>query len=188
MSVAPAATLLRVRPIATAGAALGATLLRSQLHEVSDAPWTRLVHALTIADDPRDPSCGGPRPFDARTPAGGYGCFDFRPQRLADLGLMRRVRVDNASGRCFFVGEFIPPMTEEGFLQRHGAPFVQYDALTDSLRRYDRRLEGVQLPPGMTRSGALALHHRLGPCALPKWARHQEPTTRALYRRANGLF
>ncbi len=85
------------------------------------------------------------------------------------------------------VGEFVSPMTQAKFLF---SPLVQYNALVDSLRRYNRKLddERLKLSRGMTRSGALALLHRLGPHALPKWERHQEPTTLALYKRANGLF
>ncbi len=152
----------------------GSTLLRAQLLGVSDESWQQFIHALTIGTD------GNPRSFGARTTAGGYGCFDLRPRRLADLGLMRRIRVDNSSGRCFTVGDFVLPMTETKFLL---SPLAQYNTLLESLRRYDK------LPTmlGISRSGSLALRHRLGPNAATKWVAHQEPSTTALLKRTNDL-
>ena len=105
--------------------------------------------------------------------------------QLSETRYPRGVRVDNESGKCVTVGDFIPPMTRAKFLQN---PLAQYNALIESLRRYDRHLASAVLPSGLSRSGALALHHRLGPCALSKWEEHQEKTTIALFQRANGLF
>ena len=165
----------------------GAAFLRAPLSGVPNEAWSQFVHALAIADeicDPQSPDYQRPRAPDARTPSGGLGCFDLRPPRLADLGLMRGVRVDNTTGCCVWVGEFILPMTQARFFQN---PLVQYNALCESLRRYDRQVAAA-LPEDMTRSGMLALHHRLGPRAFVKWAEHQEPATMALFHRANGLF
>lgn len=179
--------MISARGIAVGAALDGTALLRAQLPGISNEAWTQFIHALTIADevaDPDDPGFGRPRAFDARLPSGGLGCFGILPRRLADLGRFRNIRVDNEGRRCVVVGDFISPMTWEKFTN----PLAQYDFLLDSLRRYDRRLSGEALPEGMTRSGALALHHRLGPSALSKWAEHQETSTMALYRRTNGLF
>ena len=81
-------------------------------------------------------------------------------------------------------GEFVSPMTEARFLT---SPLVQYNALSESLRRYDAALP-EKLPEGVTRSGALALLHHLGAEALEKWAATRNRSTIDLFERANGLF
>lgn len=163
--------------------------LLAQLHGVENVAWRRFIHALTV-DDEIGPTHGKPRPHHAETSAGGLGCFDLRPPRLADLGLVRDLRVDNSSGRRLVRCTFVLPLTRERFL---GAPLVQYNALLESLRRYDAALHamlsaGTKLPDGMTRSGALALFHRLGPKALDKWSKYKNRATIALYQRTNKLF
>lgn len=167
----------------------GRTLLRSQLHGVADETWRKFVHALTICDEQGADGQlrNTPRGFDARSYAGGYGCFDLRPKRLADLGLMRNVHTELLSGRVICVGDFIAPMTERKFLS---SPLAQYNTLLESLRRYDAKLLDVaqNAAQNITRSGSLALLHRLGPNAISKWLSHQERSTLALYNRTNGLF
>jgi len=163
----------------------GSRPLGAQLPNVASAAWTAFVRALTLNDDPRDGVVGKPRAFHKQTAAGGFGAFDLRPLRLADLGIMRHVRRDNSSGRVILIGDFVAPMTQTKFLF---SPLAQYNALIDSLRRFDNQTGKLQLPTQMTRSGVLALLHRLGPHALDKWARHRETNTLALYARTNGLF
>jgi hypothetical protein len=167
----------------------GTTLLRAPLGGPSNEQWTRFVHALTICDGCNDARAGRPhaphpRSFGACGPSGGLGCFGILPRRLADLGLMRAVRASNDDGRRRTRGEFCAPMTAVKFL----APLVQYNVLIESLRRYDRAAAASDMPAGMSRSGALALFHRLGPMAMAKWAEHKEPATIALFTRANKLF
>lgn len=162
-------------------ALLDAGAHQRRLHGITVDVWRTFTHALTI-DDEEGPNKGQPRPFNARTLAGGYGCFDMRPRRLADLGYMRNIRRGTLAGRVVTVGDFIPSvMTEAKFLFD---PDAQHDALLESLRRYDR----LAMVAGASRSGSLALYHRLGPDAPQKWLAHQEPSTLSLYRRTNNLF
>jgi hypothetical protein len=153
-------------------------ILASPLTGVADFAWTRFVSALTIDDD-RGANKGKPRRFDARAHAGGLGCFGISPRRLVELGVLKEVFVSK--------GRAIADPRDKRVVVFLSDPLLQRDALVASVRRYDRVLVDP-LPAGMTRSGALALCHRLGPQALSKWVEHQEPSTVALFRRANGLF
>ncbi len=151
--------------------------LRSPLAGVPDLAWNRLIDALMIDDD-SGPGKGRPRPFTARTYAGGLGCFGLLPKRLVEINVLQEVFV--RKGRTYAA-------KDKRLLAWLTNPIEQYKAVVTSLRRYDAALI-APLPEGVSRSGALALHHRLGPNALVKWSQHQEPSTIALFRRANGLF
>jgi hypothetical protein len=152
--------------------------LRSPLERVSDHAWARFADALTIDDD-AGPNNGKPRWFSARTHAGGLGCFGILPRRLVDIGFAKMARV--IDGRTVAVG------LVRGFLVN---PLAQRDALNASIQRYDADLDKtvLLLPSEISRSGALALYHRLGPDALAKWQKHKQQSTEALFRRANELF
>jgi len=163
-----------LRGAAALSAALDGAHLRSPLAGVSNLAWARFVDALTIDDD-YGLRNGAPRPFDARTHAGGLGCFGILPRRLVDIGVARSV--------CIVDGRAIVAGLNRDFLLN---PLAQRDALDESIRRYDEI--GIVLPADMSRSGALALYHRLGPDALAKWQQHKQQSTIALFRRANGLF
>jgi hypothetical protein len=152
-----------------------AMVLVSPLSDVSALAWTRFVDALTIDDDD-GLNNGHPRPFNARTHAGGLGCFGILPRRLVDIGMAQVVRI--VDGKAVAVG------LRADFRN----PLVQRDALGISIQRYDAEVAKVVLPSGMSRSGALALYHRLGPEALSKWQKHKQQSTIELFRRANGLF
>ena len=149
--------------------------LTSPLSGVSDLAWARFVDALTIDDDDGLHN-GAPRAFNARTHAGGFGCFGILPRRLVDIGVAKAVRV--IDGKAIAV-DFV----RRDFLAN---PLAQRDALTESMKRYDAAIG--ELPAEMSRSGALALYHRLGPEALSKWAQHKAGSTIALFQRANGIF
>jgi len=164
-----------LRGAAAMSAVLERARLRSPLDGVSDDAWSRFVDALTVDDD-SGLRQGMPRPFNARTHAGGLGCFGLLPRRLVDVGVAKAVRV--IGGKTIAVG------LRRDFL----SPLVQRDALVDSMRRYDAELAKVTLPSEISRSGALALYHRLGPEALAKWQKHRQRSTIALFQRANGLF
>jgi hypothetical protein len=131
-----------------------------------------------ISDD-RGPLKGKPRAFNARSYAGGVGCFGILPRRLVEIGVLRSVVLKD--------GKAIAAGSDKRLIGFLANPILQYKAAVVSLKKYDSALT-TPLPAGMTRSGALALHHRLGPKALLKWQSHQEPSTLALFRRANGLF
>ena len=149
--------------------------LPSPLSGVSDLAWARFVDALTIDDDDGLHN-GAPRAFNARTHAGGFGCFGILPRRLVDIGVAKAVRV--IDGKAIAV-DFV----RRDFLAN---PLAQRDALAESMKRYDAALG--ELPTEMSRSGALALYHRLGPAALMKWAQHKQESSIALFLRANNLF
>ncbi len=150
--------------------------LRSPLTGVPNLAWNKFVDALMIDDD-RGPHKGRPRPFNARSHAGGLGCFALLPRRLVELHILKEV--------AFSKGKALAK-NDKWLVVFFANPISQYKALAVSLMRYSTAL--TSLPEGMSRSGALALHHRLGPNALVKWQKHQQPSTLALFRRANGLF
>lgn len=162
---------------AALNAALEGARLHSPLTGVSDLAWARFVDALAIDDD-NGPNNGKPRPFNAHTHAGGLGCFGILPRRLVDIGVAEDVRT--IDGRAIAVG-----FLKRDFLAK---PLAQRDALGLSMQRYDAELAKITLPSEVSRSGALALFHRLGPEALAKWQRHKQQSTLALFQRANGLF
>jgi hypothetical protein len=167
----------------------GTSALAAQLPGVTSEAWTAFIHALTIGDN------GKPRGFGIVTVSGGFGCFDLRPRRLADLGIMHRLRVERVGAppaegepdrrRQVFVGDFVAPWTRAKFL---ASPLAQYNALVDSLQRYDATLSEITLPDGITRSGALAIFHRMGPSGIVKWQERKLEATVAFVKRTNGKF
>lgn len=163
------------RPRVTATEALNGEL-RSPLVGVSNLVWNRFVDALVINDD-RGPGKGRPRPHNARTYAGGVGIFGMLPKRLVELHVIKEVSIRD--GKTIAVKDKL-------LLAFLANPIEQYRIFVLSIMGYSAAL--AALPEGMSRSGALALHHRLGPNALVKWQQHQQPSTIALFKRANGLF
>lgn len=155
------------------------TDLRSPFMGVSNVAWSQFVHALSISDD-SGPGKGLPRRFNAVSYAGGLGCFALLPRRLVEIGALKEIVI--RKGKVM-----VSPDDRRRLMTFLSNPIEQADYLVLSMRRYDLALPSP-LPEGMTRSGALALHHRLGPKAFEKWARHQEPSTTALFQRTNGLF
>lgn len=145
---------------------------------VSERAFAQFLHVLTIDDD-SGPTQGRPRQFNSISRSGGLGCFAISPLRLQDLGILKEVFVSK--------GKAIANPSDKRVKAFLSNPLLQRDAVLVSLKRYDATLS-TPLPAGVTRSGALALHHRLGPKALVKWKQHQEPSTTALFQRANGLF
>lgn len=154
-------------------------MLESPFKGVSDFAWTRFVTTLEIDDDyDRGPNRGKPRRFDARTNAGGLGCYGIPVRRLVELGVLKEVFVSK--------GKAIADPRDKRVIIFLSDPLLQRDVLVASMKRYNLALSS--LPVGMTKSGALALCHRLGPNALVKWQQHKEPSTMALFQRANRLF
>jgi hypothetical protein len=150
--------------------------LRSPLLGVTSAAWNRFVNALMLSDD-RGPLKGKPRSFNSRTYAGGLGCFGMLPKRLVEIGVLKAVVYKNGKAHA--------PADKRSAMFL-ADPIIQYKAFVISMKRYSA--VKVELPASMTKSGLLALQHRLGPNALLKWQQHQEPSTVALFQRANGLF
>lgn len=158
-------------------------VLKSELDGVSDEAWTDFALALKTAS------------IGAVSASNAYGMFEFKPRRLADLGLIRNVfKTRGPTKRMVWIGEWIAPMTEAKFL---GSPTEQYKALASSMRDYVKRLRDGSIPKpdggrpqGMTLSGALAVLHRCGPSGLKTWndAAARFPETNALYQKANGIF
>lgn len=156
----------------------------SAIPGVSDAAWTRFLAAMQVA------------PLDAVSASNGYGMFEMKMRRLADLGMARNVSMtrDPDSGRMVWVGDFVPPYTAERFL---GSEELQRRVLGDSMRRYvDGLRDGTIAKPakgwprGATLSGVLAILHRCGPNGLETWTDESKrfPDTAALFARTNGAF
>lgn len=147
--------------------------LTSPLVGVSLRDWRRLACALEV------------QPMDAVSVRGGYGSYDLKPQRLADLGIVTLLSTHPRKGRTQQAVRFVLPWTEEAFL---ADPCAQLKVLGRSLRLYqDALLAGrIHKPDGMSLAGALTLLH-CGPGALCAWP-VLFPRTRALYERAQGAF
>lgn len=154
-----------------------ATRLRpSPLAGVSDEAWTRFVRALRVAA------------LDAVTTARGHvlGCYEMRPLRLQDIGVMRGLRAETVDGARVWRGDFVPPIpTLEAFLASRDA---QDDALVRSTVLYDADVARCGAPKELGRAGSLAVLHRAGPKALASWGRRTLPAAAELARRARGIF
>jgi len=153
--------------------------VQSPLRGVSSLAWDRFVEALMIDDD-HGPNKGKPRRFNTRTHAGGLGCFGILPRRLVELRVLKEAFVSK--------GKAIADPNDKRVIAFLSNPLLQRDVLIVSMRLYAAVIVKLTLPADMSLSGALALHHKLGPKALVKWQAHQEPATIALFQRANGLF
>ena len=155
---------------------LGGPALRSPLPGVPDRAWATFVFVLET------------QPLSAISDSNGLGCFEMRPRRLGDLGMMTSLRAVRRRSRQVFEGTFVLPLTLERFLRD---PLLQYGALRRSLERHDGEdVAKKALPEGVTRAGALALRHRGGPGALSGWAGGSPrfPRTEELFLKANGIF
>lgn len=151
--------------------------LPSPLDGVSDGAWTVFVRTCATQS------------LNAVTPSNGYGYFELKPRRLADIGLMENLRslqrrIDGNDHRVW-EGDFAPPLTAESFLAN---PLFQFNAFATSIEQYDKVLDSEPSPPDISRSGKLAILHRAGPNGLRSWTKHQFPGTVELVRRANGIF
>jgi hypothetical protein len=156
---------------------------RSPFADISDVEWTRFVRAMTV------------QAICAVSDSGGLGCYDLRPRRLVELGLMEKGslrRVRGSYERQVQVGTFVAPapgeraMTDERFL---GDLDAQHDAFIASVRAHldDIATGRVQVPAGVSRAGALAILHRGGRAALAAWPELLSHTA-ALYERAKDCF
>jgi hypothetical protein len=150
-------------------------LLHVPLPGVSSPAWQGFVRALTVQG------------VGAVSDSGGFGCFDLRPRRLADLGIMSGIHAARTpSGRQVGTGAWVAPWTAGRFL---GSLVAQYSALVRSLRLYDEAMRAgtLERPAGCSRAGALAILHRGGVSALRSFP-NLFSDTRALYERAQGAF
>lgn len=151
--------------------------LRSPLKGVADAAWTAFVRACATQE------------LGTVSSSNGYGYFEMKPRRLADLGLMSDLRstiryIGDKEHRVW-EGDFVAPLTADLFL---GNPIVQFNAFATSIEKYDAILADEPSPPDLSRSGQLAILHRAGPGGLRSWTKHQFPSTVELVQRANGIF
>ena len=148
-------------------------VLGSPLSGVSDEDWTCFALLVRSA------------PVRAVSAANAIGMFEITPRRLADLGLMTNLESARApSGRTVYVGEFVKPWSLGRFLSN---PKAQYAAFTQSMKDYFARLPAV-MPAGLSRSGALAVLHRVGPQGLETWCERRFPNTEAFVEKVNGIF
>ena len=147
----------------------------SPLPSVPNSAWDRFVHALSVQG------------IGDVSSSGGYGFLDLRPRRLAELGAMENLHTERRDGRQVWVGDFVPPHTEEEFLNSAAAQMVMFRR---SMADYDARLTAGELtrPAGVSRSGALAILHRGGLGALSRWPDGALSDTFTLFQAADGLF
>lgn len=158
------------------------SLLKSELPNVSDEAWTKFALAMRTAA------------VDSVSGSNALGAWEMRPKRLADLGLMGKLRYERtAAGRLACDGDFTEPMTKRKFLENAG---VQYRVFSASMKRYVDGLgdgsvpQPNDIPEDMTLSGALAILHRCGPGGLAKWSDPEArfSDTQDLYSKTNGMF
>lgn len=125
-----------------------ATALTSPIPGVSDDAWRAFVRAMTV------------RPAVDADGSKGFGCFDLRPRRLAELGLAA------------------PTTFEEG-----------YAAFAKSVASYldDIRAGRLVVPVGVSDAGALAILQRGGRGALAAYP-DMFSATREVYERAMECF
>lgn len=155
----------------------------SPIPGISDVKWTQFLLAMVVA------------PLDSVSASNGYGLFNMKMRRLADLGLVKgETATRGTSKRMIWVGDFVPPMTAERFLSSREA---QRSAFGESMRRYVAALADGSIPkpsggwPAKTTlSGALAILHRCGPQGLSTWADESKrfADTETLVTKANGIF
>lgn len=149
-------------------------ILRSPLEGVPDEAWSTFVSASLTSK------------FDAVSPSNHLGAFELTPRRLADLGLLKGLKrmQSKKSGRSIWVGKFVPPMTDKDFLKN---PQIQFAVFKASMVDYSRRISvgEIQMPSGVSLSGALAILHRAGPSGL-KGKRFE--STQAAFEKVDGLF
>jgi hypothetical protein len=80
--------------------------IHSPIAGVSDAAWERFRVALAVQAP------------GAISESGGFGSYDMRPRRLADLGYVGDLRCERTkSGRQVYRCTFLSPWTEERFLR-----------------------------------------------------------------------
>jgi len=128
---------------------------------------------------------------------GGFvGLFLFSMARLGALGVVTNLRRQpRDDGGSAWVGDFVPPLTLEKFLDDH---LLQYRAFKRSCAEYYRQLEPLVVPAiidgtEVSLSGLLAVAHRAGVKGLGKWLMSAEdrvahPFTTETYLKCNGVF
>lgn len=168
-------------------------VLKSEIPNVSDEAWTRFVFAMKTALP------------GAVSASNAFGMFEATTRRLADLGLVQNIkRVRSPTGRLVWIGDFVPPLTQRGFLSNFRidnedgtVTTIQYKAFVDSIKAYIEGLRTGSVPKpdggfrvGDSMSGVLAVLHRSGPNGLKNWNDEDErfEDTVALFERANGIF
>ena len=125
-----------------------ATALASPIASVSDDAWRAFVAAMTV------------RPAVDADDAKGFGCFDIRPRRLAELGLAK----PNTFEEC-------------------------YEVFVKSVVAYldDIQAGRLTVPEGVSRAGTLAILQRGGRGALTAYP-DMFSDTHEVYERAKWCF
>ena len=149
--------------------------LSSPLPGVSNEAWAKFVRLLETQD------------VRSKSASGGFGAYDMRPKRLAELGIVRLTGLGrNHANRQHYECEFIAPWNRDKFLSD---PRLQYRVLVMSMERYaeDIRVGKVTKPADISLSGALAILHRGMTGALKSYP-NLFSDTRRLLSDAQGVF
>lgn len=147
----------------------------SPLTGISDEAWAKFLTAMCV------------QPQHTVSDSREYGCFALSARRLGEMCLMKNLRrVKNARGGLVSDGDFVLPMTKDKFLSDYQ---VQYQYFVKSMLDYTTSLEADNLPEGASKSGTLALLHRVGSGGLASWSKGKRfPRTVDLFQRANQIF
>ncbi len=149
--------------------------LSSPLPNVSDASWAQFVRLLETQD------------VRAVSNSGGFGAYDMRPKRLAELRIVRLAGLGRSrNNRQHYECEFIPPWNQDKFLSD---PRLQYRVLVMSMAKYAEEMRSglIQKPEDLSLSGALAILHRGMIGALKGYPKLFDDT-RQLLSQAQGVF
>lgn len=154
------------------------TRIASPLSGVSDAQWEKFRAVLEV------------QPIRAVSASGGFGAFDMRPRRLAELGYVHNLRqARSESGRLNWCCDFVAPWTQDRFLSDLMA---QHAALAKSMTLYLDELQGSDLkkPDSLSLSSTLVVLHIAGKRGLGQWgdAGTRMANTQAMANRAEGIF
>ena len=161
--------------------------LLSPLVGVTREQWERFLKVMS--DDKNGKSV---------SKSGYIGYFRFSMPRLNDIGLACNVRKVAVDGKQVWQGDFIPPLTLDGFLE---SPTVQCKAFALATGDLATRIRSVY-PEGVngdidgvraSLSGLIAVAHKAGLKGLGSWMSKPEdrkkfPHTTEAFRAANGIF
>ena len=162
-------------PAAAEAIASRRVVFRSPLQGVPDEAWDRFARIMSV------------QAIAGVSPGGGVGSFALRPRRLGEISCHGEpVMVNLHRGRGgAWEGDLSPGCQN---LQRNAVQ--QYQVFVLSTRAYDEEMGRGEIsrPPGVTRSGALAVLHCGGRAALSVWPAGAFKTTMGIFERTNNLF
>lgn len=153
--------------------------------DVPSPAWTAFVKAM------------GDKKAKEVDPRYRLGIFGIGARRLVDLGIMKNPKKTAYKGQQgVWLAEWVPPHSEEKFLNSPEAQYRSFVASMISYRRaINQQLADKPAPPPVngkrvTLSGLLAVAHHAGMGGLGKWlsSERRVPATTAAFTKATEIF